>query len=58
MPKRLPTPKGYRRLKSGERIQAADIYWMHGDPEIGLSTGACRPSIGQKFDPPMQTQYY
>lgn len=58
MPNRLPTPKGYRKLKEGERIDATDIHWMHGTKELGLSKWACSSSVGEPFHPEECTQYY
>lgn len=58
MSNQLPTPKGYRKLKKGERIATTDIYWMHGIKEAGLSSGANSSSVGKPFHPEEYTQYY
>ena len=59
MPKRLPTPKGYRKLKPGEIIGINDVFWTHGNHKNGLSQGTCRPSIGRSWPiDTTQTQYY
>ena len=59
MSKRLPTPKGYRKLKPGEIIGINDVFWTHGNHKNGLSQGACRPSIGRSWPiDTTQTQYY
>ena len=56
MPENLPLPKGYRKLRKGEKIQSTDKFYIHGSVELGLSY-ALSGSVGKPWDT-SRTHYY
>lgn len=56
MSENLPLPKGYRKLRKGEKIQSTDKFYIHGSVELGLSY-ALSGSVGKPWDT-SRTHYY